>query len=75
MHDLMSIDAQTWLTENTLVDWYGEFKDENDMYVPISRSDWSEEEVENTEPVSRNVDGEDITYGDEDEDGNNASET
>eukprot|EP00986_Skeletonema_menzelii_P018698 scaffold26680_cov210-Skeletonema_menzelii.AAC.2 len=54
-------------TENALVHWYGEFKDEEDMYVPISISDWDNSSEKNNEVTT---DHDDNDYdSDDDNDG------
>jgi hypothetical protein len=62
------------LTENLLVQWYGEFKDDN-KYVPIARSDWevssdnSDNTLDNDEEDRSDNDGNDNNnYSEEDED-------
>ena len=62
------------LTENLLVQWYGEFKDDN-KYVPIARSDWeaSSDNSDNTldndeEDRSDNGGNDNNNYSEEDED-------
>ena len=55
------------LTENALVHWYGEFKDKDEKYVPISKSDWAEsleEEEEEEEEDDSGQDGDDSNDND-----------
>lgn len=54
-------------TENALVHWYGEFNDEDDMYVPISMSDWEESTDGNDDGVSEDEDDDNEDESDEDD--------
>jgi len=57
------------LTENALVQWYREINNKNDMYVPISRSDWEESSDKDDSGV-----GEDEEDNDDESDKDNDDE-